>query len=137
MNMHVTGSCHCGNISYEAEVEDDKVGICHCTDCQRFSGGAFRVSVPTQETSFKLKSGTMKEYIKTAESGGKRIQMFCPNCGSNILSTSVEDVGHRMFRLRVPSLDQRDQLVPKSRGWCRSAPAWIGDLDSMAQREKG
>jgi hypothetical protein len=32
--MKIDGGCHCGYITYVAEIDPDKVGICHCTDCQ-------------------------------------------------------------------------------------------------------
>jgi len=32
--MRVNGSCHCGQITYEAEVDPDRAGLCNCTDCQ-------------------------------------------------------------------------------------------------------
>ena len=44
--MKVTGACHCGSITIEGEADPEKVGICHCTDCQTGTGSAFRVSVP-------------------------------------------------------------------------------------------
>ena len=76
--MKVDGGCHCGHIRYEAEVDPDKVVICHCTDCQTLSGSAFRTVVPTNEGTFKLLSGEPKVYVKTGESGNKRVQTFCP-----------------------------------------------------------
>jgi hypothetical protein len=48
-DMKIDGRCHCGNVSYEAEIDPEKVMICHCTDCQMLSGSAFRTVVPTQE----------------------------------------------------------------------------------------
>ena len=84
--MKVDGGCHCGHIRYEAEVDPDKVVICHCTDCQTLSGSAFRTVVPTNEGTFKLLAGEPKVYVKTGESGNKRVQTFCPDCGSPIYS---------------------------------------------------
>ena len=43
--MKIDGSCHCGAIRYEAEVDPGGVSICHCTDCQKLTGSAFRVTV--------------------------------------------------------------------------------------------
>ena len=40
--MDITGQCFCGAIQYEATVNEQMVGICHCRDCQIFSGSAFR-----------------------------------------------------------------------------------------------
>ena len=73
--MKVNGRCHCGSISYEAEVDPAKVTICHCTDCQTLSGSAYRASVPAPAATFKLR-GSPKTYIKTAESGTKRVHAF-------------------------------------------------------------
>jgi hypothetical protein len=42
--MKVTGGCHCGHITYEAEVDPMTVRVCHCTDCQKADGH----SVPHQ-----------------------------------------------------------------------------------------
>jgi hypothetical protein len=44
--MKVQGSCHCGQVTYEAEVDPEKVSLWNCTDCQMLTGSAFRVLVP-------------------------------------------------------------------------------------------
>ena len=88
--MKVDGSCHCGQIKFEAEIDPDRVRICHCTDCQSLSGSAFRIVAPTAEANFHLLAGTPKLYIKrTSESGAPRVQAFCAECGSSIYATSV------------------------------------------------
>src|SRR5687768_5530242 len=70
--MKIDGSCHCGRIAYEAEVDPAKVSICHCSDCQTLTGTAFRVTIPVAEANFRLLSGEPKIYVKVAESGNKR-----------------------------------------------------------------
>ena len=65
--MKIDGGCHCGYITYVAEIDPDKVGICHCTDCQTLSGSAFRTSVPAARDAFSLRTGQPKIYVKTAE----------------------------------------------------------------------
>lgn len=35
--MKVEGSCHCGQITFEAQIDPEAVRICHCTDCQTLS----------------------------------------------------------------------------------------------------
>jgi Glutathione-dependent formaldehyde-activating enzyme len=52
--MKVQGQCHCGAIRYEAEVEPDTIAICHCLDCQRLSGSAFRANVPAPADGFRI-----------------------------------------------------------------------------------
>src|SRR5262245_53808696 len=70
--MKVDGGCHCGHIRFEADVDPETAGICHCTDCQALSGSAYRPNVRTVRGGFKLLAGQPKLYIKTAESGTKR-----------------------------------------------------------------
>jgi hypothetical protein len=71
--MKIDGRCHCGIITFEAEVDPVTVAICHCTDCQTLSGTAFRTVVNTKEVAFRLLSGTPKVYVMTAESGNRRV----------------------------------------------------------------
>jgi hypothetical protein len=128
--MKVEGSCHCGAIAFAAEIDPERVRICHCTDCQKLSGTAFRVVVPCPEEQFQLLRGEPKVYVKTAESGERRVQAFCGDCGSPIYATSVGS-GGRTFGIRVGALDQRDQLLPKRQFWQRSALTWLPDLPGV------
>ncbi len=50
--MRIDGGCHCGFVTYEAEIDPDDVGICHCSDCQALTGTAFRVSVFAERDNF-------------------------------------------------------------------------------------
>src|SRR5262245_27282756 len=121
--MKIDGACHCGYVTYTAEVDEGRAGLCHCTDCQTLSGSAFRMSVPATKENFALSGGQPKIYIKTAESGGKRAQAFCPECGTSIYSSAVTDP--QVFNIRLGTARQRTELMPKSQGWCRSAHNWV------------
>jgi len=133
--MKIDGRCHCGAISYEAEIDPAKVLVCHCTDCQSLSGSAFRVAVPTEGDSFKLRSGQPKVYVKTtAESGTHRDQAFCRDCGSPIYASAAG--GTPPLFIRVGTVRQRDQLIPRKQVWYRSAQRWLSDLDNVARHEK-
>ena len=133
--MRVNGSCHCGTITFEADIDPDKVRICHCTDCQQLSGTAFRVMVPCAEGDFYLTSGEPKLYVKIAESGRRRQQAFCENCGSPIYATSDEPKGARSLGLRVGVLVQRRELVPRRQFWFRSVLPWLPALPGIAEDE--
>ena len=132
--MKIDGACLCGEIKYEAEVDLEKVVLCHCTDCQTLSGSAFRVNVFVDESNLKFLSGEPAEYVKTAESGNKRVQAFCRNCGTSLYSTSAGE-GPRVYGLRAGTFRQRDQLVPKRQVWLRSRQHWLSDLDGVPGTE--
>jgi len=132
--MHIDGGCHCGKITYEAEIDPEMVTICHCTDCQVLSGTAFRTTVRARAEAFKLK-GELRTYIKTAESGTKRAHAFCGDCGTPIYATSITD--QQIFGLRLGTVRQRAQLQPKYQIWCRSMLGWTEQLDDLPKSEKG
>ena len=132
--MKIDGSCHCGNITFKAELDLGKVIICHCTDCQTLSGSVFRTVAFVPDSSFRLLSGEMKLYVKTAESGNKREQTFCPECGSPIYSTSVGE-GPKLPGIRVGTIRQRDWLKPIKQVWSRSVQDWIADLEFIPRIE--
>ncbi len=122
--MKIDGKCHCGFITYEAEVDPDEVYVCHCTDCQSISGSAFRWAVPVAEGAFKLLTGEPKTYLKTTESGATSHQLFCPECASPLYGTSI-GVGPKVFNLRLGTARQRAELKPRAQYWCRSAQDWV------------
>ena len=133
--MKIDGRCHCGYITYEAEIEPEKVMICHCADCQTLSGSAFRTVTFTREGTFKLLTGKLKIYVKTGESGTKRPHSFCPECGTPIHSSSVGEEP-KVHVIRVGTARQRDELVPKAQLWFRSSQRWLTDLGSVPKLEK-
>jgi hypothetical protein len=111
--MKVHGQCHCGEITFEAEVD----------------------LVPTNEGTFRLLSGDPKIYVKTGESGNKRPQGFCADCGTSLFAHALED-NPKVYNLRVAVLRERDQLVPKKQIWCRSRVDWLDDLSTVERIDK-
>jgi len=128
--MNVDGKCLCGYLSYEAEVDQEAVEICNCTDCQTLSGSAFRVNVPIVGRKFRLLSGQPKTYVKIAASGNRRVPAFCPECGTSVYS-KPEDGREGFFGLRVGSLRQRAELVPRAQCWRNSRQSWIDRISDM------
>ena len=121
--MKIDGRCHCGFITYEADVDPDEVYVCHCTDCQSISGSAFRWAVSVPEEDFRLLSGEPKTYVKTSDSGSTSHQLFCPECASPLYSTSIGD-GPKFYNLRLGTARQRAELRPRLQVWCGSAQKW-------------
>jgi hypothetical protein len=127
--MNVSGGCHCGAIAFEAEVDPKTVGICHCTDCQRLSGSAYRVSVPAPRATFRLLRGTPKTYVKTADSGNKRVHAFCGDCGTPIYACAISDPP--TYSLRVGNLKEGAQLPPQRQIWCHRAFPWSANIEAV------
>lgn len=130
--MKVDGQCHCGEITYTAEVDENTVVSCHCTDCQVMSSGPFRSAVKSLPNAVYFSGAQPKEYIKTAESGNKRAQGFCGDCGTTLYATSVGE-GDKVYGLRLGAIKQKHLLIPKAQIWCRSAVPWLKALSQITQ----
>ena len=132
--MKIDGACHCGNIAFEAEVDPETVRICHCTDCQTFSGSLFRANVQASGETFRLIRGMPKIYIKTADSGTKRAQAFCPDCGTGLWATSPTDP--TSYGLRVGTITQRATFRPTHQIWCQSELPWTSEVGAVERRDR-
>lgn len=128
--MKIDGSCHCGAIRYEAEVDPASAGICHCTDCQALTGSAFRVTVSAAAANFRLTAGTPRIYVKTADSGARRVQAFCGDCGSPIYAASAE-MNPATIGIRIGTIRQRRALRPARQVWRSSALPWVPPMDEL------
>lgn len=127
--MEIDGRCLCGAISYEATINPDRVVICHCTDCQINSGSAFRWIIPVGKQDFRLLTGQLKIYVKTAQSGAKRGQAFCPGCGTSLYGADVVDP--QTFTLRLGTARQAKALTPSLQIWRQSALGWLSAIDAL------
>jgi hypothetical protein len=132
--MIVHGRCHCGAIAYEAEVEAGNVNICHCLDCQTLTGSAFRANIQAPAASFRLLKGVPRRYIKTGDSGAKRVHAFCETCGGPVYSCDPESP--KTYSLRIGALDERDQLgSPARQIWTKRRLPWVPAIGNVPEIE--
>jgi hypothetical protein len=132
--MKINGACHCGAISFTAEVDPSHVAVCHCSDCQKLSGAPLRAVVRTPVAQFSLK-GKPKTYVKVAQSGNRRAQVFCPDCGTPLYATEPDDP--KMVVIRLGCVEQRAQLKPVRQVWQHSAMPWLRELDGIPANPQG
>jgi hypothetical protein len=126
--MNINGACHCGAVSFTATINPDRVMVCHCSDCQVLSGAPFRSVVAAAYASLAV-TGTTKQYVKVAQSGNKRAQVFCPACATPLWATTPDNPVAVIIRLGCVA--QRDQLTPAVQIWHQSAQPWLADLAKL------
>jgi len=114
--MKVRGRCHCGEITYEAEVQPGNVNVCHCRDCQILTGTAFRAGIRASAEDFHILTGKPREYTKVADSGARRVHAFCATCGSPVYSCAPQSPKSYSLRLGAARGWQRSGAPKRSRG---------------------
>lgn len=117
--MHIDGKCHCGAISFTAEVDPSRVMVCHCADCQILSGSPMRAVVAAPMATFVVR-GRPKRYVKVAQSGNLRAQVFCPECGTPLYATAPENATSVI--IRVASRNVLSSSLPPRYGSARRCP---------------
>ena len=122
-------------ISFTAIVDPEKVLVCHCVDCQRFSGAPFRAVLPVPAEDVRL-SGSPTLYVKVAASGNRRAQAFCGVCGSQLYATEA-DGPPKVLNIRLGCVNEHASLVPKVQIWGGSAIPWLCDLSRVPMRRGG
>ena len=82
------GRCLCGHIRYQVSAEPLRTTVCHCTFCQRATGGAYMVQPVFTATDFALLAGEESVYTHISEGSGKEVYVhFCATCCTKLYLT--------------------------------------------------
>ena len=130
--MQIDGQCHCGRLTYQAEIDPERVSVCHCTDCQQLTGSPYRVTVICSREQIRMTGQAPKIYAKKGDNGQTRFQHFCGACGSPLFTSG--EGGPDDWGIRWGSIRQRHRLKPVRQIWCRSAVPWIHELAELPGR---
>ena len=80
MGEVVHGACLCGQVEFDVR-EPQTLGVCHCTRCRRWTGGAAPVVVAAAE-NFEVTKG--RDLMRHYQPEGFADRYFCGNCGSGM-----------------------------------------------------
>lgn len=98
-----TGSCHCGNVRYEATTSLTQVISCNCSICLK--KGYILTFIP--EEQFQLLSG--EQSLTNYQFHKKRIDhLFCSTCGVSSFGKGAHPNGKMMYAVNVRCLDGVD-----------------------------
>jgi len=120
--MTHTGQCFCGQASYTIDAEPVGSRTCWCRDCQYIASGSATNNVLFPEAAVSF-TGEIGRIEKTADSGNRVERGFCPKCGSQLFSRTIEPKG-APIRIRAGTLDDTELMPPQSVIWVDSAPSW-------------
>ena len=118
----ITGGCLCGKIRYRADADPKFVSLCHCRDCQKFTGSAFAAVVALPKAGLTV-SGAMKGFVKRGDSGKTIERFFCPDCGTSLMDEA--EVVSGLVMIQAGTLDDPSWMRPSSQIYCASAQPWL------------
>jgi hypothetical protein len=82
--LPLCGGCPCEAVRFKVMAMPLLVYACHCTECQRWSGSAFSMSMPIKADTFAITSGELKHWRRIGASGLESVHWFCGECGGRI-----------------------------------------------------
>jgi hypothetical protein len=94
----LTGACLRGALRYSTSAEPVISGVCHCRDCQRFTGSAFAALVAVPKEALAI-TGTMKTFTSPGGSGKPVLRHFCSECGSSVTVESGSAPGRVVLNI--------------------------------------
>jgi hypothetical protein len=133
--MALTGGCSCSAIRYTVDADPIANYLCHCTDCQRASGGPYAACVMVPAQALRIDRGEPRRYERLAESGNLVVLEFCGECGSTLFSNSPSRPEWRV--LRAGCLDDRSSVAPNLHIWVDSALPWAIPDDGSPRLAQG
>ena len=127
--MNITGSCHCGNISYSLEWPDESGDIparaCGCSFCVKH-GGVWTSHPQATLRARVTEAGMVARYVFGTETASF---LVCARCGVAPLVTSLID-GATYAVVNVNTFDGVD------RGRIRSQPATFEGEEVQARLDR-
>ena len=124
--MAITGGCLCGKVRYELTAPMLFGGFCYCLDCRKASG-SHSASMAVPEAALKI-TGETREFSTTGDSGNPVTRVFCPNCGSGIVSKGARA---GVVMLKAGTLDDPEHFKPMASIYASRAPSWDPPRDGL------
>src|SRR5271168_2518759 len=118
----MTGGCLCGRVRYTVTGEPAFSGLCHCRNCQRYTGTGFETFIVFPTTAVSVQ-GELKTYEDTGNSGQPVNRRFCPNCGSGVVNEVAVLPG--MIIVLAGTLDEPAAFKPTMEVFCNSVQPWF------------
>ncbi len=130
-NTKTTGSCLCGDVTYEISGDPMIAAHCCCTDCQK-SSGADHITLAFYSDDQVKMSGALAEFAVIADSGNTLTRCFCPKCGSRICGRNSAHEGR--IGIHVGTMDNPQNIKPSVAVFTRGRREWdvlSGDLTTF------
>ena len=134
VEMEIKGGCLCGAVRYTAEADPTSATVCHCRDCQKFTGSTVATLVRVPKEAMTIE-GARKTFSSIGGSGNPILRHFCAECGSSIAEESA--MRPDTIVLNVGTFDDPTVAKPGREIFRDDAVPWVevhGEIPRFAKR---
>ena len=130
MTRKLTGKCFCGAARYEVADEFVYAANCHCSNCRRTTGSAFKPFAGIERDKFHLIAGEDELLIFGDESGH---DAHCGRCGS-LMYSLVRDGAY--VHVAMGTLVDDPAIRPSAHIFVGSKAKWFTITDDLPQYQE-
>ncbi len=128
------GQCLCGNIKYQVDAIEPKMGHCHCSMCRKFHGSAFATFGEAKTENFHWLEG--ESLLKSYVGQNNTTRQFCQNCGSS-LTFEVADGDDSVVEFALGTLDSDITERPDVHIFTDFKASWFDIDDDLPKYKEG
>jgi hypothetical protein len=116
----LTGGCKCGKVRLRMEAAPIITHCCHCRDCQKSSGSAFRINAMIETEYLNVTHGQTEPF----QTDDLQHEVRCAACGFTLWGYHPR-FGEAIAFVGVGLLDEGERLQPEAHYFTRSKHPWI------------
>lgn len=128
MTRQLTGGCLCGAARYTVADEFRYAYICHCSQCRRTTGSAFKPFGGIERAKLKVTQGQIRIYGDVMTHNA-----HCRTCASLLYSIVQEGT---MAHVTYGTLDEPPSLAPQAHIFVASKAPWDVIGDTLPQHDE-
>jgi hypothetical protein len=128
--MELTGGCLCGAVRFRVTEKQFAAYYCHCTICQKHSGGPFITAAMVPIEALLFTKGNPKAY----ESSPGFVRLFCSTCGSPMGGRAKDNP--QLATFRIGCLDDPNSIGPALHIYTSTQIPWCEVSDDLPRYAK-
>lgn len=125
----VKGSCLCGKVRYEVEINPAQVLNCHCQFCRKAHGADYATMAIADASTLKLDDEG--GYLKEHQSGAGGYRAFCSECGTRLMNYAPDK--SRFFCISLSTVDTPLDIKPAAHINTESKASWCEPYAGIPQ----
>jgi hypothetical protein len=124
------GACYCRAVQYAVEDSFEYAMNCHCSDCRRTTGAAFKPFAGIARAKLRLTAGAEALLIYGEETGNNTL---CKACGSLLYSVVREG---QYVHVAMGTLIDAPSIRPTAHIFVGSKAPWYTITDDLPQHDE-
>ena len=129
MSRTLTGKCYCGTVHYEVADEFKYALNCHCSNCRRTTGSAFKPFAGIERAKLTVTEGSNDLLIYGSD---KAHDAHCGKCGSLLYSVVRNGA---FVHVTLGTLVDAPTIRPSHHIFVGSKAPWFTITDDLPQYE--